>query len=256
MAEAYQRHLVPAVFGPFARDLADRAARLGPGRVLEVAAGTGVLTGALLERLPSAEVIATDLNQAMVEIGRQRVPGAVWRTADAMDLPFGDAGFDLVLCQFGVMFFPDKPAAFSEIRRVLVGGGRCLLNAWGPVEAHDFESAVVAACDRLFPHDPPRFIRSVPHYYAEVDDLVADAEAGGLQVIDVEELVLASRVQSAAGLAAGYCLGTPLRSEIESRAVELDDVIDVIARDIGHRLDPEASTGHMLAHVVTCRRAD
>src|SRR5450755_1219662 len=133
MPEAYDRWLAPAVFQPFAVDLAQRAARLTPRRVLEIAAGTGVLTRELVAALPAAEVTATDLNAAMVEFGSRRAEGASWQQADALRLPFGNEHFDLVVCQFGVMFFPDKPAAFREMRRALTPGGRLLFSAWSTV---------------------------------------------------------------------------------------------------------------------------
>src|SRR5947209_11521630 len=119
MVEVYERVLAPAVFQPFAVDLARRLSAWSPRRVLELAAGTGVLTREILAVLPSVELTATDLNPAMVRFGRERVPRAAWQEADAMNLPFPDGGFDLVACQFGVMFVPDKPAAFREVRRVL-----------------------------------------------------------------------------------------------------------------------------------------
>lgn len=251
MADAYEVGLVPAVFGPFAKDLAARAARLGSEHLLELAAGTGVVTAELLGRLPSTEIVASDLNEAMVMLGERRAPGALWRRADATALPFADAAFDLVLCQFGVMFFPDKPAALSEVGRVLVEGGSCLLNAWGTLEAHDFQAAVVAACDRLFQHDPPRFMRSVVHYYARVENLVVDIEAAGLRVVDVEQVTLESPPASAADVAAGYCFGTPLRLEIEARGGDLDAVVGAIASEIETRVGVDPVTGRMLAHVVT-----
>lgn len=251
MPDAYERGLVPTVFAPFARDLAARAAQFGGKGVLEVAGGTGVLTVEVLAALPSARVVATDLNDAMVTLGELRAPGAVWRTADAMDLPFNDAAFDLVVCQFGVMFFPDKPAAFSEVRRVLIDGGSCLVNAWGPLEAHDFQMAVVTACDRLFRHDPPRFMRSLPHHYKSIGNLVDDIEAGGLRVVDVEELVLESPPASPSDIAAGYCYGTPLRFEIEARGGDFDIVVGAIASEIEARLGAAPVTGRMHAYVVT-----
>ena len=255
MPDAYERGLVPAVFRPFASDLAERARRLGASTVLELAAGTGVLTSEVLAMLPSARMIATDLNEAMVALGAQRTPAAVWRTADAMHLPFADDSFDLVLCQFGVMFFPDKPAALSEVRRVLSDDGFVMLNAWGPLETHDFQSAVVSACDRLFPDDPPKFMRSVVHRYADVDDLIADVEAGGLRVVEVEQIELESPAPSAAEIAAGYCLGTPLRPEIEARAGKLDAVTDAVASEIASRLNAMQRPGRMRAHVVTASAA-
>src|SRR5689334_25219407 len=133
MPEAYEQHLVPVFFRPFAADLAARAAALRPLTILELAAGTGALTSALLTEVPTATVVATDLNEAMVTAGSAREPRADWRQADAQELPFPDGGFDLVVCQFGVMFFPDRPAAYAEVRRVLGPGGRFLFSSWGPL---------------------------------------------------------------------------------------------------------------------------
>ena len=155
MPEAYDRWLAPSVFRPFAQELARRAARLAPRKVLELAAGTGVLTTELLAALPAAEVTATDLNTAMVEFGSRQAPGAEWRQADALDLPFGDGRFDLVACEFGVMFFPDKPAAFAQVRRVLAPGGTLLFTTWGDVGMHGFAAALVAGIERAHPEDPP-----------------------------------------------------------------------------------------------------
>ena len=123
----YDRYLVPFLFKPFAEDIAWRLFNLRPGRVLEVAAGTGALTFDLAEAFPkSVEIVATDLNQPMLDFaaGKASPPNVVWQQADAQALPFDDGAFDAVVCQFGVMFFPDKPAAFREAHRVLKPGGR------------------------------------------------------------------------------------------------------------------------------------
>ena len=126
MPEAYEKWLVPTVFGPFAADLAARVAARTTARVLEVAAGTGVPTRELARVIPDAAVTATDLNDAMVALGRTQAPGATWRQADTMRLPFDDGSFDVMVCQFGVMFLPDKPAGYAEVRRVLTPGGTFL----------------------------------------------------------------------------------------------------------------------------------
>src|SRR5215470_813598 len=168
MPEAYERWLAPSVFRPFAQDLARRAARLAPRKVLEIAAGTGVLTNELITVLPAADVTATDLNAAMVEFGSRQAPGAEWRQGDALDLPFNNDRFDLVACQFGVMFFPDKPAAFAEVRRVLAPGGALLLTTWGDVGTHGFAAALVAGLKRAYPEDPPTFVATVPHGYFDL----------------------------------------------------------------------------------------
>ena len=249
MSAAYERGLVPTVFRPFAVDLAARAVQLAPRRVLELAAGTGVLTSEVLSALPNVELVATDFNDAMVAVGSARASGASWRMADAMDLPFDADEFDLVLCQFGAMFFPDQPVAFAEVRRVLASDGTFLLNVWGAVDAHDFQAAVIRACDKLFPEDPPVFMASVPHYYADADLLVADLRAGGLDA-EVETVVFEGTAASASDIAAGYCFGTPVLAEVEARGGDPARVVEAIAAELTARLGPEPITGRMQAHVV------
>src|SRR5450432_665365 len=141
----YETLLVPLIFEPYAADLARRLASRTLSRVLEIAAGTGVVTRHLASSLPEhAAIVATDLNQPMLDmasgIGASRP--VEWRRADAMQLPFGDGEFDAVVCQFGVMFFPDKPKAFSEARRVLAPGGTLLFNVWDRIEENDFADTV------------------------------------------------------------------------------------------------------------------
>ncbi|HXA72004.1 MAG TPA: class I SAM-dependent methyltransferase, partial [Stellaceae bacterium] len=128
----YDRHLGPMLFEPYALDMAERVARLAPKRVLEIAAGTGIVTRALSQKLPTVPIVATDLNQPMLDHAAARLSSEriTWRQADAQALPFDDASFDVLVCQFGVMFFPDKAKAFSEARRVLAPGGRFLFNVW------------------------------------------------------------------------------------------------------------------------------
>src|SRR6185436_10415604 len=133
----YETYLVPLIFEPYAVDLANRLRSRPLARVLEVAAGTGVVTRAMAAVLPErVSIVATDLNQSMIDHAATLLPGRVvdWRQADVMQLPFEDGAFDAVVCQFGVMFFPDKPRAFSEMRRVLRPGGALLFNVWDRIE--------------------------------------------------------------------------------------------------------------------------
>ncbi|MEA2828268.1 MAG: hypothetical protein QOG43_2707 [Actinomycetota bacterium] len=248
MPEAYERWLAPAVFRPFALDAARRVAATGPRRVLELAAGTGVLTRELVAAAASAEVTATDLNDAMVDFGRRHVPGAVWRQADAMDLPFDDAEYDVVVCQFGAMFFPDKPSAFAEARRVLTRAGTLILSTWATLDTHEFQAALVAALERAFPDDPPTFMASVPHGYADVELVRADLGAGGFDRVTVESVTLEGRAQSAADVATGYCAGTPVRAEIEARG-DLASTTAFVAEQMERRLGPDEVKGMMTAHV-------
>ena len=153
-------------------DLADRGCRPGrPRDVLETAAGTGVLTRALASRLaPSTRIVATDLNQPMLDQAAQRQQAAAveWRQADALALPFADASFDVVACQFGAMFFPDKVQGYSEARRVLRPGGRFLFNVWDRIEENEFADVVTQALAEVFPDDPPRFMARTPHGHHDV----------------------------------------------------------------------------------------
>jgi SAM-dependent methyltransferase len=247
MPAAYDRWLVPAVFHPFAVDLARRAAAHPVGEALELAAGSGVLTRELVDVVGA--LIATDLNAAMVELGARRVPAARWQQADATALPFDDAAFDLVACQFGVMFFPDKPAAFAEVARVLAPGGRVLMNAWAPLDTHVFETALVTALGRVFPDDPPTFMSAVPHGYADPDRFAADAAAGGLRCLAITRVTLEGTAASAADLASGYCGGTPVMAEISARG-DLATVTAAVAEEMTALLGDGPVTGAMTAHVL------
>jgi SAM-dependent methyltransferase len=249
MPEAYDRWLAPAVFHPFAADLAQRAARLTPRRVLEIAAGTGVLTRELVAAIPAAEVTATDLNAAMVDFGSRRAPGAAWQQADALHLPFDDTQFDLVVCQFGVMFFPDKPAAFREIGRVLTPGGRLLFSTWSTIDTHDFAAALVAGVKRAFPDDPPTFITAVPHGYSDLGQVLADLALGGLDCVSAESVTLDGRSGSAADVAAGFCTGTPLRMAIEARG-DLTASTAVVSDEMTTRLGDGPVTSKMAAYII------
>jgi SAM-dependent methyltransferase len=164
----YDTYLVPLIFEPYAADLAKRLSSRPLSRVLEVAAGTGVVTRAMVSALPeTVSIVATDLNQAMLDraaaVGTKRP--VEWRQADAMQLPFPDGAFDAVLCQFGVMFFPEKSKAFAEARRVLRPGGVYLFNVWDRIEENEFADTVTSALQTLFPSDPPRFMVRTPHGY-------------------------------------------------------------------------------------------
>ncbi|MEU6281434.1 class I SAM-dependent methyltransferase [Streptomyces sp. NPDC047028] len=248
MPAAYEQYLVPVVFRPFAEDLTGRAAALRPRRILELAAGTGVLTSDLLTAVPSAEVTATDLNEAMVCFGSVRAPAAMWRQADVQRLPFPDESFDLVVCQFGVMFFPDRGAAFTEVRRVLTSGGRFLFNTWGPLRTHAFEAALQAGLERAFPVDPPRFLPTVPHGYDGPAVVAADLAAAGFTVQEEQELTLQGRAASTVDVATGYLTGTPLRAAVEECG-EGPAVRATVVEEMAARLGPGPVTAPMTAYV-------
>jgi len=252
MPDAYDRWLVAPVFRPFAIDLAERASRVAAVAVLELAAGTGVLTRELVGS-GRRDVVATDLNPPMVRIGAANVPEATWLPADAMRLPFGAGEFDLVVCQFGVMFLPDKPKGFGEVRRVLAPGGTLLFNTWGPLAEHEVETAVTAALQKLFPDDPPGFLASVPHGYADAEAVVEDVRAGGFARVEVTTVVLEGNAASAADVASGYCFGTPLRAGIQQRG-DLTVAREAITAHLQNEFGSGPISWRMSAHVVEAVR--
>jgi SAM-dependent methyltransferase len=223
--QVYERYLVPLIFEPYAMDIAVRVARRTPNRVLEIAAGTGVVTRQLGKMLPSnVAIVATDLNQPMLDHAKvsNTVRGVEWRTADAMQLPFADESFDVIVCQFGAMFFQDKPKGFSEARRVLRPSGLFVFNVWDRIEQNEFAEAVTRALESLFPDDPPRFLARIPHGYHDVLVIAADLARGGFdRVPEITTLTERSRAKSPSVPAVAYCQGTPLRTEIEARDTSL-----------------------------------
>jgi SAM-dependent methyltransferase len=252
----YETYLVPLIFGPYAEDLARRLAHRSPKRVLEVAAGTGVVTRALASALPAdASIVATDLNQAMLDQASALAIArpVEWRQADAMQLPFAEASFDAVVCQFGVMFYPDKAKAHAEARRVLRPGGVLIFNVWDRIEENEFADTVTTALASVFPADPPRFLARTPHGYHERSAIEADLRAGGFDARpEIATVATRSRAESARDPAIAYCQGTPLRSEILERdASGLEAATGAAAEAIAVKFGRGAVDGRLQAHVIT-----
>jgi ubiquinone/menaquinone biosynthesis C-methylase UbiE len=214
----YDRYMGPLLFEPYARLVSERAARFQPNRILETAAGTGIVTRALSEAVPQAQIVATDLNPVMIEFATERVRSerVAFQRADAQALPFPDGSFDLVVCQFGVMFFPDKVRANREALRVLGAGGRYLLVSFDRLELNPVPKAAENAVAALFPEDPPQYMERGPFSYADPALIEHDLMAAGFTDIQIETVALSSRV-SASDAAQGLVLGSPFRSEIERR---------------------------------------
>jgi SAM-dependent methyltransferase len=257
--QVYERYLVPLIFESYATDIAARVARRAPNRVLEIAAGTGVVTRQLAKTLGlNAAIIATDLNQAMLDHARTcgTVRAVEWRTADAMQLPFTDESFDVVVCQFAAMFFPDKPKAFSEARRVLRPGGLFAFNVWDRIEQNEFADAVTQALESVFPHDPPRFLARIPHGYHDASVIATDLARGGFdRVPEITTLAERSRATSPSIPAVAYCEGTPLRTEIEARDPSLlAKAADLAAATIATRFGAADVNGKIQAHVIAIER--
>ncbi len=214
--------------------------------VLEIAAGTGVVTRALAAELDDrVTIVATDLNQAMLDqaaaIGTARP--VEWRQADALRLPFADASFDAVVCQFGAMFLPDKVIAFTEARRVLRPGGQFVFSTWDRIAVNEFADTVTTALQSVFPADPPRFLARTPHGYHDPSVITLDLALAGFSTRpQVSTVTARSRADSPHVPAIAYCHGTPLRDEIEARG-NLDHATAAAERALAHQFGSGAVDG-------------
>lgn len=253
IAELYERHLVPLIFDEYAEETARRVAALAPADVLEVAAGTGVVTRAMA-RTTDAAITATDLSQPMIDhaatLGTARE--VTWRQANALDLPSPDASFDVVVCQFGFMFLPDRSRGYAEARRVLRPGGTLLVAVWGSLAANELAEETERTVAALWPDDPPSFLGRTPYGYFEADVLRADAVAGGFANATVDGVDGRARAADARGPATGFVQGSPLRNEIEPRsATALADATDAVATAFAARFGEKDIDTAMRAVYVT-----
>lgn len=253
--EIYDSHLVPLIFESYARDLAERMAAAQPREVLESAAGSGVVTRAAASRMgPDTRYMVTDLNPDMLEHARARQRDDArfsWRPANALDLPFEDDRFDVVLCQFGAMFFPDRVKGYAEARRVLKPGGLFAFNVWDRIEENHFAEEVTRAAGTLFPDDPPLFLARTPHGYHDPDQIRSDVEAAGFSGVRISALERTSAAASPDIPAIAYTQGTPLRNEIEARDANLlTEATEAATAAIRARFGNGPVEGKIRAYVV------
>lgn len=252
----YHEHLGPLLFRPYAEDMARRVAALAPRRILETAAGTGIVTEAMAEAVPEAEIVATDLNQAMLDVAAARIgaPNVAFRQADAQSLPFEDGSFDAVVTQFGVMFFPDRIGAYREVLRVLKPGGAFLFNVWDSLDANPVSEAIQTKVAELFPGDPPSFLRRVPFGYHDKVRIEADLREAGFTQIGSETVGARSRIGSARQAATGLCRGSSLAAEIEAHGPDaLDRAVGAVEEALERLAGPDGIDAAMSAHVFTAR---
>jgi len=241
--ENYDRYLGPLFFHPCADDLVTRLVRTPGIRVLETACGTGIVTERLARVLaPDGTLVATDLNEPMLAYAQQRTKlGAhvAWRTADATALPFDTASFDAVVCQFGLMFYPDKALGVREARRVLKPGGQYLLNVWDTLERHPATLITHETVASFFPADPPQFFR-IPHSLADPEPVKAWLREEGFPQVDVSVVEGTGTSPTAADAARAMIEGTPLYGAIMQRGPDLIPEIEAavatkVAAQLGDR---------------------
>jgi ubiquinone/menaquinone biosynthesis C-methylase UbiE len=228
----YDRGMGPHLFVDYAADLARRVADARPGRVLEIAAGTGIVTRMLRDALPATtDLVASDLNPPMLDVARRKFTdgeNVEFRPADATALPFPDAAFDAAVCQFGVMFFPDKDAAYREAFRVLAPGGRYHFNVWDSFDFNPFARLVHETVGRFFKADMPRFF-TIPFGYHRIDPIKASLVDAGFTDISVHVRRIDQKIPNARWFAEGLILGNPIVEEICARGVaDPTEIIDAV----------------------------
>ena len=252
--QLYDHYLRDLQFQPYAEDIADRLAGMTSGALLETAAGTGIVTEALAARLPATvKITATDLNQPMLDhaAGKPGMARVRFQQADALALPFADASFDALVCQFGVMFFPDRVAAFREARRVLRPGGRLLFSAWDRRAENPAKDATIAGLEKRYPAHPSWFLERTPCGYHDPARIRADLAAAGFGECRIDTVTRIGRAPDARAVAVGFCQGTPMRAEIEGLDPGgLEAATDAAMQSIVARFGPGAIEARLQALVV------
>ena len=229
--ENYDKGLGPRIFFDYAVDLADRVSKLNPTSVLELAAGTGIVTRRLRDALPeNCHLLATDLNAPMLQVAKKKfgpIEKVLFETADASRLQFDDELFDTVTCQFGVMFFPDKEQSYSEVLRVLKPGGHYMFNVWGSWEKNPYAELVHEVIANFFPDDPPGFYR-VPFGYYDTEEIRESVLASGYDQVTIEHVDIISAIPSAEDFSQGIVFGNPVYDEIVERDGDPEEIRNAV----------------------------
>ncbi|MFT5111082.1 MAG: ubiquinone/menaquinone biosynthesis C-methylase UbiE [Parasphingorhabdus sp.] len=251
----YEKYLGPLIFREYAEDLANRVIAPSGGVVLETAAGTGMATRQLRDSLAdNVHLVATDLNADMLDVAKskfQNDENIEFQTANALELPFKDATFDAVACQFSVMFFPDKLVALQEAARVLKPGGAFVFNIWDSFEHNHFIRTTNSKIAECLPDNPPDFF-GVPYGYYNIDVIKELLYRAGFADIEISVLPRTSFAENARQVALGYVTGSPVRLQIEKiDAASLHRIVDQVEQAIGKEFGFESVTAKMQAIVFT-----
>lgn len=256
IAETYHRYLVPLIFDDYARDLVGRADSAPDAEVLELACGTGVATRYLRERIgPGGRVVATDLNPGMLAEARKNVPeggGLEFREADGTDLPFEADRFDRIVCQFGVMFYPDRLQGYREARRVLEPGGSFVFNVWDSLARNPFVDVVHRTVVEMFPDDPPGFL-ALPFSYHDLSAIKGELQEAGFTEIDFAVLPRESRAPSARDVATAFVAGSPLAGQLAEAGVT-DEAFARVEASLVERFGDGEVRAPMQSIAITARR--
>lgn len=256
--ENYDAGLAPHIFIDYAENLARRCAAFAPSDILELAAGTGAATRKLADASPGARILATDISEGMLEYAKPKFTdrdAVSFQTADAMALPFADASFDVIACQFGVMFFPDKTASYREALRILRPGGAYVFNSWGPIEANPFAEIAYETGARFFTGEPPGFYR-IPFGYYDAAVVQGELAAAGFADVRHEVVRLEKEVRDWTLFAQGLVYGNPLIDEIRAHGgIDADEVKAAVVTQLTNRFGPAPGVMPLEATVYTAVKA-
>lgn len=252
--EYYDRFLGPRIFFDFADDLAKRVLDVRPKKVLELAAGTGIVTRRLRDLLPGDCLItATDLNPPMLDFAKSKFQISErvhFESVDATELPYRTAEFDALVCQFGVMFFPDKQRSYREALRTLTPGGHYIFNVWGPLDSNPFARITHEKVAEFFPDEPPKFYQ-VPFGYSDSNAIEKSLTDAGFSEVGVERLDITSDIPSSTEFATGLVFGNPIFEEITSRGGNPDSIRAAVSEALDRQL---GATMPLQALVIVARK--
>jgi SAM-dependent methyltransferase len=253
----YDNGLGPNIFEDYAERLSNLCGDGDVKRGIELAAGTGILSRKLRDKLsPDTRLMITDLNQPMLDVAKGKFSegeNVEYCVANAMDLPFGDDVFDLMVCQFGVMFFPDKPASYQEAARVLKPGGRYVFNVWSAMSENPFSKMAQDVGAHFFPDDPPGFYK-VPFHYGDPEAVRADLAAGGWSEVEHETIQLNKTIANPEAFATALVYGNPLIDEIRERGgVDPKEVVSEMLSALFATFGSSGMTMPLSATTFDCR---
>ena len=252
----YDVGLGPTLFMDFADRLVSECCADRVLNAMELAAGTGIVSRKLRDNLPAeARLLVTDLNAPMLDVARRKFSDSEnvdFSVVNAMELPFEDGAFDLLLCQFGVMFFPDKVAAFREAARVLRPGGRYVFNVFSAMQENPHSQLALAIPAQFFPGDPPGFYK-VPFHYGDPQKVRADLAAAGLHNVVHETIRLSSKINDPEAFARGLVYGNPVIEDIKRLGnVDPETVVAAVQRGLTVTFGPADMRIPLEATMFTC----
>ncbi len=252
--QIYETGLVPVIFEDYAREMANRVLALKPTKVLELAAGTGVVTHLLSEQLvPECEIIASDLNAPMLAIAREKIKSAdrvSFEVVDAMNIPFEDQSVDVIACQFGVMFFPDKVQSYREVHRVLRKGGKYIFSVWDSHAQNPFAAITQKVVEEALPADPPGFYK-VPFHYNDPDEVRREIMEAGFSAVEVEHRPISKVIPSIRSFANALVYGNPLCEELRDRNADPEQMAQAIQTALEAAFAQEQAVMPLSAYFVT-----